>query len=152
MTDPREVAHIECDCVPDLGPSHCHLCSERRGAPVPWTTAHPAPSVKPSVEDVARRHSRVSMDGTCICGAVGIGFTLGYGEHLVAETLALLPGRTEAESGWEYALAWADPEDGIALCDSSRYGSPPIRRAELDEGAVVVRRRKAGEWEEVPRG
>ena len=24
--DPREYSHIECDCVPNLGPSHCHLC------------------------------------------------------------------------------------------------------------------------------
>ncbi len=49
--DPRKVAHIECDCVPDLGPSHCHLCSERRGAPVPWGEAH---RTLPSVEDLAR--------------------------------------------------------------------------------------------------
>ena len=38
--DPREVAHIECDCVPDLGPSHCHLCGERVGHPVQWVDAH----------------------------------------------------------------------------------------------------------------
>lgn len=24
---PQEFLHVECDCVPDLGPSHCHLCS-----------------------------------------------------------------------------------------------------------------------------
>jgi hypothetical protein len=22
----QDTEHIECDCVPDLGPSHCHLC------------------------------------------------------------------------------------------------------------------------------
>lgn len=42
-TDPRNFAHIECDCVPDIGPSHCHLCSERAGHPVPWSEAHPQP-------------------------------------------------------------------------------------------------------------
>jgi hypothetical protein len=40
VTDPRTVAHIECDCVPDLGPSHCHLCSERLGRQVSWAEAH----------------------------------------------------------------------------------------------------------------
>lgn len=40
-SDPRETEHIECDCVPDLGPSHCHLCGERAGHPVPWSEAHP---------------------------------------------------------------------------------------------------------------
>lgn len=25
--DLREFLHVECDCVPDLGPAHCHECS-----------------------------------------------------------------------------------------------------------------------------
>jgi len=25
--DPRDYSHVRCDCVPDLGPAHCHLCS-----------------------------------------------------------------------------------------------------------------------------
>lgn len=33
--------HVECDCVPDLGPSHCHPCSEQAGREMPWTEAHP---------------------------------------------------------------------------------------------------------------
>lgn len=45
-TDPREVAHIECDCVPDLGPTHCHLCSERAGHPLSWAEAHPVPTIE----------------------------------------------------------------------------------------------------------
>jgi len=28
--------HWECDCVPNLGPSHCHGCGEVAGHPVPW--------------------------------------------------------------------------------------------------------------------
>ncbi|GEL47084.1 hypothetical protein CHO01_22000 [Cellulomonas hominis] len=40
--DPRDVAHIECDCVPDIGPSHCHLCSVRAGREMPWAEAHPS--------------------------------------------------------------------------------------------------------------
>ena len=60
--DPRDVAHIECDCVPDLGPSHCHLCSERRGSPTPWTTAHPAPATLPSEEDLARALAELNED------------------------------------------------------------------------------------------
>lgn len=40
VTDPRDVAHIECDCVPHLGPSHCHLCSKRESREVRWSEAH----------------------------------------------------------------------------------------------------------------
>ena len=45
--DPREVAHIECDCVPAEGPSHCHLCGERAGHPISWADAHAAVPVEP---------------------------------------------------------------------------------------------------------
>jgi hypothetical protein len=33
--------HGECDCVPDLGPSHCHLCGllYNDGQPVVWSDA-----------------------------------------------------------------------------------------------------------------
>ncbi len=34
--DARERLHAKCDCVPDLGPAHCHLCSNENGSPVPW--------------------------------------------------------------------------------------------------------------------
>lgn len=34
--DAREHLHAKCDCVPDLGPAHCHLCSNEKGEPVPW--------------------------------------------------------------------------------------------------------------------
>lgn len=37
MSDNRLTNHIECDCVPDLGPSHCHLCSERLDQHVEWS-------------------------------------------------------------------------------------------------------------------
>jgi hypothetical protein len=100
MTDPREAlvrvtAWLDDDAdlrIPDT-PWGRALYDDLRLLVAGWSP----PTVKPSVEDVARRHSRVSMDGTCVCGAVGIGFILGYGEHLVAETLALFPGRTEVE-------------------------------------------------------
>lgn len=32
--DARERLHAKCDCVPALGPAHCHLCS--KDAPVAW--------------------------------------------------------------------------------------------------------------------
>lgn len=35
-TDAREHLHAKCDCVPDLGPAHCHLCSNVKGSTVPW--------------------------------------------------------------------------------------------------------------------
>ena len=33
--DARERLHAKCDCVPDLGPAHCHLCTGE-GSPVRW--------------------------------------------------------------------------------------------------------------------
>ncbi|MEH0490533.1 hypothetical protein [Streptomyces scabiei] len=30
-TDRRQTEHMRCDCVPDLGPAHCHVCSEMTG-------------------------------------------------------------------------------------------------------------------------
>lgn len=41
MADIRALEHVACDCVPDLGPPHCHLCSERAGSSAPWDEAHP---------------------------------------------------------------------------------------------------------------
>lgn len=37
----QETEHGECDCVPNLGPSHCHLCTEAvPGGPiVEWSSA-----------------------------------------------------------------------------------------------------------------
>ncbi len=34
--DPRAHLHALCDCVPDLGPAHCHLCGNTTGTTVPW--------------------------------------------------------------------------------------------------------------------
>ena len=43
-----ETKHFRCDCVPNLGPAHCHACGDAKGTEVPWeecpeNTAAPAP-------------------------------------------------------------------------------------------------------------
>ena len=59
----REVAHWECDCVPDLGPTHCHACSDAAGHPVEWADSTHGPSaevaeLKAKIADaVARLHA-----------------------------------------------------------------------------------------------
>lgn len=50
----REVAHWECDCVPDLGPTHCHACSDAAGHPVEWADSTHGPSA-----EVAELRARV---------------------------------------------------------------------------------------------
>lgn len=35
----QEHAHWRCDCVPDLGPAHCHRCSRIQGRAVAWEQA-----------------------------------------------------------------------------------------------------------------
>ena len=32
----KPAAHCECDCVPAIGPPHCHGCGEDEGHPVRW--------------------------------------------------------------------------------------------------------------------
>lgn len=39
LRDAREDFHMECDCVPDLGPSHCHACGENEDSVVTWWRA-----------------------------------------------------------------------------------------------------------------
>lgn len=34
--DARDHLHAKCDCVPGLGPAHCHLCGDAQGSPVQW--------------------------------------------------------------------------------------------------------------------
>lgn len=34
--DAREFLHAQCDCVPRLGPAHCHLCGVGKDSPVEW--------------------------------------------------------------------------------------------------------------------
>lgn len=48
MTVPSAVlapsgVHFRCDCVPELGPEHCHVCGDDKGRPVAWSEAHPMP-------------------------------------------------------------------------------------------------------------
>jgi hypothetical protein len=33
---PLDTLHFDCNCVPELGPTHCHGCSDEAGNPVPW--------------------------------------------------------------------------------------------------------------------
>lgn len=47
-TDMREHLHAKCDCVPNLGPAHCHLCSNQQGSPVPW---HKCSAVREAIAD-----------------------------------------------------------------------------------------------------
>lgn len=96
--DPRDVAHIACDCVPDLGPEHCHLCSKRAGPPVPWPECS----------------SRLSVEG-------------------------------EVER--EYGIRAADDEEPYT--DASDDLDWVLDHALLTDGDQIVRRRKAGPWEEV---
>lgn len=34
--DLRKTTHMRCDCVPTLGPAHCHFCSDLIGIPTEW--------------------------------------------------------------------------------------------------------------------
>lgn len=48
--DVRERLHSMCDCVPDLGPAHCHLCGNVKGEPVPWAECSAVRAAAPEPE------------------------------------------------------------------------------------------------------
>jgi len=37
--------HSRCNCVPELGPEHCHVCGDDEGRPVAWAESHATPDV-----------------------------------------------------------------------------------------------------------
>ena len=97
--DAREHLHAKCDCVPDLGPAHCHLCSNERGAPVPWPECS-AVATGVTVEMIAKVLADHSY-GYSISG-LPLGCECGHDQgeyrheaHQAAYVLALIRGGEE---------------------------------------------------------
>lgn len=53
-TDARDYLHAKCDCVPDLGPAHCHFCGNVKGSPVPWTECDAVAAPDAATEELAK--------------------------------------------------------------------------------------------------
>ena len=66
----QEVRHGECDCVPDLGPSHCHMCREGDldGPVGEWSSA---PCRVPVVDADTREAAATIIQATFPTGAGG---------------------------------------------------------------------------------
>ena len=45
MTPTPSGVHFRCNCVPELGPEHCHVCGDDEGRPVAWAESHATPDV-----------------------------------------------------------------------------------------------------------
>lgn len=60
-TDVREYLHAKCDCVPDLGPAHCHLCSAD-GSPVEWANCVAVQQVTDTPETVEVAFKTVEVE------------------------------------------------------------------------------------------
>lgn len=60
-TDVREYLHAKCDCVPDLGPAHCHLCSAD-GSPVEWANCVAVQQVTDAPETVEVAFKTVEVE------------------------------------------------------------------------------------------
>lgn len=60
-TDAREYLHAKCDCVPDLGPAHCHLCSAD-GSPVEWANCVAVQQVTDAPETVEVAFKTVEVE------------------------------------------------------------------------------------------
>lgn len=61
VTDAREHLHAKCDCVPDLGPAHCHLCSAD-GSPVEWANCVAVQQVTDAPETVEVAFKTVEVE------------------------------------------------------------------------------------------
>ena len=59
--DARERLHAKCDCVPDLGPAHCHLCSAD-GSPVEWANCVAVQQVTDAPETVEVAFKTVEVE------------------------------------------------------------------------------------------
>lgn len=59
--DAREYLHAKCDCVPDLGPAHCHLCSAD-GSPVEWANCVAVQQVTDAPETVEVAFKTVEVE------------------------------------------------------------------------------------------
>lgn len=59
--DAREYMHAKCDCVPDLGPAHCHLCSAD-GSPVEWANCVAVQQVTDAPETVEVAFKTVEVE------------------------------------------------------------------------------------------
>lgn len=119
--------HFECNCVPQLGPSHCHACGEIAGRPVPWSeTVHAPVETVSTVEEldalpvgtVVRKAPEDSTridyeDGSWQQGAIAelrpdrggrpawfiVGLALGYRSHQADLLPASVLFRPDTENG-----------------------------------------------------
>jgi len=69
---PHETMHVRCDCVPNLGPAHCHDCdvpySECRAPIAPVT---PSPDREKLIAELRRQaHSAALRHDTVLCNAL----------------------------------------------------------------------------------
>lgn len=97
--DAREHLHAKCDCVPDLGPAHCHLCSNERGAPVPWpecSAVAPVVTVE-IIAEVLRRHQDFTPGDSCRCGWVATVGDSSHARHQAFKLIELLRGDEDGE-------------------------------------------------------
>ena len=61
VPDARDHLHAKCDCVPDLGPAHCHLCSAD-GSPVEWANCVAVQQVTDAPETVEVAFKTVEVE------------------------------------------------------------------------------------------
>lgn len=119
--DPRDEAHIACDCVPELGPAHCHLCGKREGGPVPWARCVTRMVTQEMVLEAAEAALVPKMNGR------------GYTAEIRAALVSALNEPVDLE--WEPAK-WhelqADDADGNPTGDTIRL--------KWDDGTVIVGR------------
>ena len=151
--DVRELLHAKCDCVPDLGPEHCHLCGNVKGSPVPWSECD---SVTHFVPDAAlaaiERVRAVAEDGVWRDTKTSGDWAWAL-DHMAHKILAALDGAPEPEWEYRYAEIHDDsemytygPRDNADGCFDT---AEDARDERIEDTDVVVRRpkRPASEWE-----
>ena len=104
-TDPREFAHMECDCVPDLGQSHCHKCGDEAGGRIiAWKDTYHGERVQ-RTGDVAELIAEQLPEGTRMHA-----YYYGFDRTGLAAIDLILSAVATAGKGYHHTEQWADEE------------------------------------------
>lgn len=142
-SDPRETEHIECNCVPELGPSHCHLCSERAGHPVPWSEAHPD-GVPDEHDDNPTREHGISLSDLCKYASHRANDEdPGDHDELLAAAVKRIHALAQADIETESELLLARFVVALRAGQSARQTSDAERRRWFNRHAALIAERDA---------
>ena len=124
--DPRETEHMTCDCVPHLGPPHCHMCAILAGREVPWDEAHPTAETPLDLDAMGARAEAALEEVVALC----------QGKRWTMQ----VPYRPDKDSDLVIADALADVPALVAEVERLRAGIKGDTLEDLRKAAQCIER------------